>query len=62
MLSATQDDPHENAQGGILNIVIALQEIAHLLRYRQHPLPNREVRKDMVGQMGRCQGHASCVA
>jgi hypothetical protein len=30
-MQATQDDPHENAQGGVLNVAIALQKVAQPL-------------------------------
>jgi hypothetical protein len=61
-MQATLDGPHEDAQGGIVNLVIALQEVTHPLGHRQHPLPNRQMGKDVVRQVGRCLDHAPRVA
>ena len=54
--------PQEHAQSSALEIGIAVQEIAQALGHRQHPLPHRQSRQDMIGEMCRRRDHAPGVA
>jgi hypothetical protein len=46
----------EQEQGGALEIGIALQKVAQPLGHRENPLPHRQVRQDVIGEM-RCRRH-----
>jgi len=46
----------EQPQGRALQVGVALQEVTQALGYREHPLPQRQVRQHAIGQM-RCGGH-----
>ena len=46
---------HSGAQGSALEVGITLQEVAQSLRHCQDPLPQRQVRQDVIGEM-RCAG------
>jgi hypothetical protein len=45
-------------KAGTLEDGIALQEIAQARRHRQYPLPHRQAREDVIGQMRRRRHHA----
>jgi hypothetical protein len=55
-------DAQENAQRQRLDRGIVLQVVAQPLRNRQHPLADRQLRKNVVGQMGCGFDHSPSVA
>jgi hypothetical protein len=55
-------DAQENAQRQRLDRGIVLQVITQPLGNRQHPLADRQSRKDVVGQMGGGFNHSPRVA
>ena len=52
----------EQAQGGTLEVGVAVQEVAQALRHRQHPLPHRQAWEYVIGQMRRRLHHAPGIA
>ena len=52
----------EQAQSSTLKFGVAVQEVAQALRHRQDPLPHRQARQDVIGEMGRRRHHAPGVA
>jgi hypothetical protein len=52
----------EQAQSSTLKFGVALQKIAQPLRQREDPLPQRQVRQDVIGEMRRRRHHTPGVA
>ena len=53
---------HQDLQDGTLQGRVVLQEIAQPLGYGEHPLPQRQRRQDVIGQMRGRFHHAPRVA
>jgi hypothetical protein len=54
--------PHENADHGPRQPVIPREQVPYAMRHGQHPLANRDVRKNVFDQMRRALGHSSPAA
>ena len=50
------------AAAGASSPRVALQEVAQALGHREDPLPHRQVRQDVIGEMGCGRHHAPAVA
>jgi hypothetical protein len=49
-------------QGQVLDGGVGLQKVAQTFGHREHPLPNRQARNDVVGEMSSGLDHAAGVA
>jgi len=52
----------EQPQGDAVEVGIAFQEVAQPFWHREDPLPHRQVRHDVIGEMRRGRHHAPVVA
>ena len=58
LAQATFHHAQEYLQHGALQGRVRLQKVSQPLRHGEHPLTNRQTRKDVIDQMRRCFGHA----